>query len=210
MAIEVHVQRIVDSPPSLESKGTELNNKHLKYVFYSVLYAKETGDTLLQLKAEVKQQRKSWEEYLKNHIPAINLRTARLYMQIAKTWDDFLSETATVAENFTLRDAQEAMNARNRKQQPLEPDFGSDFKRSLHKADESIDLFLQNDLDAVAPEALANIVETLATLEHRIASVREKLSNIQEPQSTSSSSEKLNNCLRLQSVTGSRFEGDRL
>jgi hypothetical protein len=176
---------------SLYLRAQQLNNREIMFKCFNIVHAKEMGDELHYLKAEVKKQGfGSWTSWLEINCPAILPRTARLYMQISKRWKDFLSEMATGCQkdNFTVRDAQEAMNARNRKQKPLEPDFLTEFKRSLRKADKSIDLFLQNDLDSISPEASQTLDETVAALEQGLASVRQELSNRQEAKSNQSDS----------------------
>jgi hypothetical protein len=216
-----------DSP--LYLRAQQLNNREIMFKCFGVVHAKEMGDELHYLKAEVKKQGfGSWTSWLEINCPAISPRTARLYMQISKCWDDFLSEMATGCQNksFTVRDAQEAMNARNRKQKPLEetdfvaenaynrkqkpledPDFVSEFKRSLRKADKSIDLFLQNDLDAIPPEASQTLNEMVAELEHRLASVRQELRDRQEAKSDRMRLANIGDRLQLPAATGASFGG---
>ena len=198
-----------DSPLYLRAR--QVNDHAIMFKCFTLLYFKETGDELHYMKAEVKKHKLgSFESWLRINCPAISPRTARLYMQISKCWDDFLLEMATSCqkENFTVKDAQEAMNARNRKQEPLEPDFVTEFKRSLRKADKSIDLFLQNDLDSIAPEASQTLDEMVAALEHRLAGIRQELSDRQEAKSNRSDSANIGDGLQLQAANGATFGED--
>jgi hypothetical protein len=209
-AITLHLP-VLKTHSSLYLRAQQVNAREIKFKCGHIIHAKEMGDELHRLKADVKKYKLgNWEPWLLINCPAISPRTARLYMQISKFWEDFLSEMATGCqnENFTVRDAQEAMNARNRKQKPLEePDFVAEFKRSLRKTDKSIDLFLQNDLDSIDSEASQTLYEMVAALEHRLAGIRQELSDRRKAKLDRAYLENSNDRLQLPAATGASFGG---
>jgi len=185
-------QPVLETHTSLEVFAESLNQREITHKCSTLKHALKMGRDLLRAKAEVKSQKLGkWEAWLLVSCPAISPRTARLFVQIAnswdflleylripKNWDDFSeSEMATVAI-FTIKDAQKAMNERStRKRKVTEPDFIANFKSSLHKFDQSIDLLLINDLGNANFDTLQDLDEELTTVAGRIALVREKLNN---------------------------------
>jgi hypothetical protein len=180
--------------PLLDILGREINQKHiaferatLEFERSSLENARVIGRLLAQAKAEVKNQSQSWQKWLKKSCPAIKERTARLYMQVEREYDDL---AATVADPdslalLTLKEFQKRLNARNRKErQPKQnilsaPDLATDLQNAALQFEVSLDLFVANDLDAHSLEALSTILNTLASLESRINLIRKQLADRQ-------------------------------
>ncbi len=180
--------------PLLDILGREINQKYiaferstLEFERSSLETARVIGRMLAQAKAEVKNQSQSWQKWLKTSCPAIKERTARLYMQVDREYDDL---AATVADPdslalLTLKEFQKRLNARNRKDKYpkpdsfSKPDYLADLQTVSLRFEVSLDLFVANDLDAHSPEALSTTLNTLASLESRINLIRKQLVNRQ-------------------------------
>lgn len=163
----------------LDSLTQQLNEREVTFVRGSLVHAFEMGKLLAQAKQEVKKQHILWKVYLKDSVPGVSARTARLYVQVFTHWG-YLSEVATVATNATLslKDAQVALNAvASKKTKSRNINFIANLENSLQKTEVSLDEFLETDWNDCDCEALSNLLNTLATLESRIARTRTKLSN---------------------------------
>ncbi len=215
---------------SLYVLGEEINDKHLdlarssaEFARSSLEKAKEIGRLLARAKDQVKQQSQSWQKWLKQSCPTIKKRTARLYMQVEREYEDL---AATVADPdglslLSLKELQKRLNAKNRAakypelevvypaelrsiadrveenldldlflldrdldadSQPdgsSEPDYLAELQNNAYQFEESLDLFLDRDLDICSHEALSSALSTLASLESRINYIRKQLAERQ-------------------------------
>ena len=72
---------------SLEHLAEAINQKETEFSKSSLIHAKTMGEWLLQAKNKVKEiKSNSWGAWLESNCPVISIRTARLYMQIAREW----------------------------------------------------------------------------------------------------------------------------
>jgi Protein of unknown function (DUF3102) len=184
----------VEDSPSLYVLGQEINDKHLdlerssaEFERSSLEKAREIGRLLTRAKEEVKNQSQSWQKWLKQSCPAIKERTARLYMQVEREYDDL---AATVADPdrlclLSLKEFQKRLNAKNRNAKNPEPDRSSEpdylaqLQNTAYQFEESLDLFLDRDLAPYSHEALSTALSTLASLESRINCIRKQLAECQ-------------------------------
>lgn len=163
----------VDPLPLLESLGIEICDKHIAFEHSTLQHAKAIGDLLIQAKAEVKKQSQSWQYWFKVSCPALNDRTARLYMQVASRFD----ELATVAdfESLSLKKAQELLNAKKPKQQSaLILKYVANFQRASRQFKQDLERFSNPNFDADTSKDLATLLQTLDTLERQIEDMLHK------------------------------------
>jgi hypothetical protein len=185
-----YYQSSIEETPSLYVLGQEINDKHLdlerssaEFERSSLEKAREIGRLLTQAKEEVKNQSQSWQKWLKQSCPVIKERTARLYMQVEREYEDL---AATVADPDTLsllslKEFQKRLNAKNRTAKNTEPDRSSEpdylaeLQNTAYQFEQSLDLFLDRDLDPYSQEALSTALSALASLESRINCIRKQL-----------------------------------
>jgi Protein of unknown function (DUF3102) len=185
-----YYQSSIEETPSLYVLGQEINDKHLdlerssaEFERSSLEKAREIGRLLTQAKEEVKNQSQSWQKWLKQSCPVIKERTARLYMQVEREYEDL---AATVADPDTLsllslKEFQKRLNAKNRTaknpepDRSSEPDYLAELQNTAYQFEQSLDLFLDRDLDPYGQEALSTALSTLASLESRINCIRKQL-----------------------------------
>jgi serine/threonine protein kinase len=180
MSVEICLARsLAIAPPLLESLGNEISQKHTAFERSSLENARVIGGLLTYAREEVKKQSQSWQKWLKTSCPAIKERTARLYMQVYRDYEEIAAAVAD-PENLSLKEFQKRLNARNPKQRSSsEPGYVADLQSTSQQFEKSLDLFLDSDLNSYSDEALSNTLETLKSLEGRINLIRKKLANYQ-------------------------------
>ena len=184
MTLEIYPRSSAIELPLLDCLGQEISEKHTAFERSTLEHARVIGGLLTQAKVEVKSQSKSWQKWLKTSCPAVKDRTARLYMQVYREYDELV---ATVAdpEQLTLKEFQKRLNARNPKRQSYseqsysEPDSVMELQSASQYFEECLDLFLNRDLDVYSDEALLTTLDALASLEGRINLARKKVANHQ-------------------------------
>jgi hypothetical protein len=159
--------------PVLDSLGKEICDKHVAFEHSTLQHAKAIGDLLIQAKSEVKKQSQSWQSWLKVSCPALNARTARLYMQISSRYDELA--TRCHFESLSLKKAQEFLNAKKPKQQSsLILKYVANFQRASRQFKQDLDLFSNPNFDADTSKDLATLVQTLETLDRQIEDMLRK------------------------------------
>ena len=89
--------KVVRKPnPKLKRLAEEILKEHSlveRAKQASIEHAKRCGDKLIEAKEAVDHG--DWLQWLKQHCPTLKERTARLYMQVARHWDELIAKSAT-------------------------------------------------------------------------------------------------------------------
>lgn len=177
----------------LNDLGKQINDKHIVFERSATQHARMVGELLIRAKKEVQNQSLSWGEWLKTSCPAIEARTARFYMQVARNYEEIMA-TVAVPDNCTLREFQKLLNRRNPKLRIVSnPIFTGDteessqhsvlveildrLERGLDQIEEVLDQLPNDGSDLSA--TLFNALSRFDALEKRICHGRNKLANYQ-------------------------------